>query len=63
MILLVEADQLAGFARFGRKSLFSQDQFGLLKEVRAVCLHDLYVFKGHRGRGYGKVRAHLISSN
>ena len=45
---------MIGFTRVGVKSLFVNNSFGLLREIKPLCIFDLFIYPHYRGLGEGK---------
>jgi len=40
----IKGQEVLAYARVGSKSLFVNNAFGLLKEIKPLCLYDFFVF-------------------
>jgi len=43
-----------GFARVGQQSLFVNNSFGMLREIKPLCIYDLFIYPHYRGLGEGR---------
>ena len=49
-----QGNRCIGFLKSGRRNLFIRNEYGIIKEIRPVCVLDFYVHESMQRGGHGK---------